>query len=110
FPIAPSQEVAVSLSAHKIPNYKYFPTHLMEGEGPRHWAQLRFLQACERLSIPQQLWPTFPGMKLPYEYHYNFGFADSFVAPAFSPLYESEQEWRKRAFQAFDEFIKKQAD
>jgi len=65
----------------------------MDRWGPREWARLRILQACERLEIPSKLWPNIPFPALPRPYQYEYRLSD---APAFNPLYESESEWRSR--------------
>jgi hypothetical protein len=93
----------------KIPPYRFFPTHLMEKEGPRHWAQLRLLQACERLKIPQELWPQFPKMVLPYEYGGGYVSDERYALPSFEYMYESEAEWKQRARADFEPFLKEQA-
>ena len=77
----------------------------MEKEGPRHWAQLRLLQACERLNIPKELWPQFPRLMLPYEYGGGYTTADTFALPSFEYLYESEAEWKQRARDEFETFL-----
>jgi hypothetical protein len=97
------------LSRFKIPQYRYFPTHLMESEGPKHWAQLRLLQACERINIPQQLWPKFSELRLPHEYGFRYAVGETLVIPSFNPLYESEAEWRDRAHGFLDKFLDKYA-
>ena len=94
-----------NLSRFKVFPYRYFPTHLMEKEGPRHWAQLRLLQACERLNIPKELWPQFPKLMLPHEYGGGYTYAERCALPTFEYLYESEAEWKQRARDEFEEFL-----
>lgn len=97
------------LASIVIPNYRYFPTHLLEKQGPRQWAQLRFLQACERLNTPRDLWPEFKDMSITPEYAQSYGVSDPFIVPPFNALYESEAEWRDRARQLFEEVLDGQA-
>ena len=94
-----------NLSGFKIPPYRYFPTHLMKKEGPRNWAQLRLLQACERLKIPKELWPQFPMLMLPHKYGGGYATVDQFALPTFEYLYESEAEWKQRARDEFGKFL-----
>jgi len=88
-----------------IPNFRYFPTHLWEKQGPKQWARFRFLQACERLKISSDLWPKFPGLELPREQEFPYTTGDTLSIPPFHPLYESEAEWRQRAQQFFGRFL-----
>jgi len=92
----------------EIPTYKYFPTHLMEKCGPREWARLRLLQACERLKIPGELWPVFPFPILPRPYNRFYPASECLSLPHFYPLYESEAEWKIRVQSSLDKFIKKE--
>src|ERR1017187_2884635 len=98
-----------NLSGFRIPPYRYFPTHLMKKEGPRNWAQLRLLQACERLAIPKEFWPQFPRLMLPHKYGGGYLTADRFALPTFEYLYESEGEWKHRARVEFEEFLEEHA-
>ena len=93
------------LSRFKIPPYRYFPTALLESEGPKHWAQLRLLQACERIDIPRKLWPKFSGLNLPPEYGFRYAIKEKMAIPPFSPLYESEAEWRARTHSDLDKLL-----
>jgi hypothetical protein len=97
------------LSDIKIPPYRYFSKHLMNVEGPKHWARIRFLQACERLDIPYKLWPEFAraAVKEPTEYGVEFTTAETFSLPAFHTWSESEDEWRARARAEFERFLEK---
>ena len=81
----------------------------MEQEGPKHWARLRLLQACERLKIPVKLWPEFGSLMLPREYKFHCCVGEKYEAPSFRRLYESESEWRQRARDDFEKFLDKHA-
>jgi hypothetical protein len=81
----------------------------METEGPRHWAQLRMLQACERLNIPEHLWPSFKDMRLPHKYGHSVLTKETLPLPRFELLYESEADWRARAHKALDALLDKAA-
>ena len=95
----------------EIPAYKYFPTHLMEHFGPKQWARLRILQACERLEIPVKLWPKFPFPQLPRRpYNHFYRASDRLSLPDFYPLYESEAEWKIRVQSDLDKFIDKELE
>jgi len=98
------------LSDIKIPPYKYFPTHVMDSEGPKQWARVRLLQACERLNIPNECWPKVT-VKEPKDYGYSYrcGRLQPLAFPSFFPLYESESEWRSRAQIIFNEFLNREA-
>jgi hypothetical protein len=91
-----------NLSKLQIPPFRYFPTHLLEKEGPRQWARLRILQACERLKIPQELWPKGFPIALPGEYEQQYRWHETYRLPSFRLLYESEAEWRNRAREEFE--------
>lgn len=97
------------LNSYKIPDYKYFPTDLMEKEGPKHWAKLRLLQAYERLNIPSNRWPKFPDLCLPHEYGMGYHPAGGISVLPFHPLYETEAEWRRRCRKVFERFLNEQA-
>jgi len=73
----------------------------MDKCGPKQWARLRILQACERLEIPVKLWPKIPFPNIPRPYYHMYRLPD---APPFHPLYESESEWRERV----DAFVNSQ--
>jgi hypothetical protein len=99
-----------SLAYFDIPDFRYFPAHLMETQGPKQWAKMRFLQACERLTIPKELWPKFQDINLPVgQYSLTFRPGDSYRFPEFNVLYESEAEWRARARKLFEIELDKRA-
>lgn len=98
-----------SLSRFKIPPYRYFPTALLESEGPKHWAQMRLLQACERIDIPRKLWPKFSGLNLPPEYGFRYAIKEKMAIPPFNPLYESEAEWRARTHSDLEKLLDRYA-
>jgi hypothetical protein len=97
------------LSSYKVPDYKYFPTNLMESEGPKHWAQLRFLQACERLNIPRDQWPSFPKMRLPHAYGLAFVPNGIMRLRSINPMYETEAEWRASCREDLERFLDEEA-
>ncbi len=94
-----------SFASFTIPNFRYFPTHLWEKQGPKQWARFRFLQACERLNIPSDRWPKFANLDLPREQAFSYLTRDTLSIPSFFPLHESEAEWRQRAQELFDAFL-----
>ena len=96
------------LSDLKIPPFRYFPTDLLEKQGPKQWARLRLLQACERLKIPHAEWPPFKGVGLAPEYDQSYGSQIPFFLPDFHGLYETEAEWRERARLSFEAFLDEQ--
>jgi hypothetical protein len=81
----------------------------MEEQGPRHWAQLRLLQACERLRIPSEFWPRFPDLALPRKYSNGYITSERYALPCFEVLYESEAEWKQRARDGFEKFLEQEA-
>jgi len=82
----------------------------MDKEGPKEWAKLRLLQACERLNIPEKLWPTFQGgLRLPAHYGFEYLTKDTLPISAFHPLYESEAEWRQRARDELEKILESNA-
>jgi hypothetical protein len=97
-----------SFASLEIPDFKYFPTLLMDKQGPKQWARFRLLQACERLKISSELWPRFKDLDIPrQQYSHTQQIAQSFSVPAFHRLYESESEWRERAHGELDLFLDK---
>jgi len=67
-------------------------------------------QACHRLKIPQDRWPTFPGgLIVRSESHIRHEFP-AFELPIFEELQESLIDWQKRADKLFkehcDSFVK----
>jgi hypothetical protein len=92
----------------EIPAYKYFPTHLMERCGPKQWARLRILQACERLEIPVKLWPKFPFPVMPRRYNHFYRASGTAPLPDFFPLHESEAEWKVKAQSFLGELVEKE--
>jgi hypothetical protein len=77
-------------------------------QGPKQWAQLRFLQACERLDIPSRLCPRFPNFHPPMrDYQHSYRPPERFQLPEFNVLNESEAEWRERARKLFEEMLDK---
>ena len=97
------------LSDLKIPPFRYFATDLLEKQGPKQWARLRLLQACERLGIPPTEWPPIKGIGLAPEYDQSYSTKIPFFLPAFHGLYESEAEWRERSRKEFEVFMDEQA-
>jgi hypothetical protein len=94
-----------------IPNFRYFPSLLMDKQGPKQWARFRLLQACERLKIRSDLWPKFTDLDLPrQQYAFSQHVALPFPIPAFHRLYESESEWRERVHKDLNLFLDKYAD
>jgi hypothetical protein len=63
------------------------------------------MQACERLEIPQALWPKFAGLHLPHEYQEKYTTEESFPMTVFNVLYETENEWRQRARVDFETYM-----
>jgi hypothetical protein len=99
-----------SFSNLPIPDFRYFPTHLLETSGPKQWARIRFLQACERTKIPPKLWPIFSDLGFPREHHHAYGIVgEAFQITQFNVLHESEAEWRERTRQLFEKFLDKKA-
>jgi hypothetical protein len=92
-----------------VPQYRYFPAHLKETHGPKQWARLRILQACERLDIPAKLWPKFLGFQLPRPYQLILSVKDHPEFPSFRPLIETIAEWKERCRPALEKFIDEQA-
>jgi hypothetical protein len=96
-----------SVLDYKIPDYIYYPTKLLT-RGTRDWARVRFLQACHRLGISQDLWPDFRSLSLPPKVHIT-KIPLPFTAPEINILEEGAVEWRKKANRAFqkhcDEFM-----
>ncbi len=80
----------------------------MDSEGPKHWARLRLLQACERLEIPEKLWPWRKAIKIPREYGMSFRVDDRLALPSFFPLYETESDWKARCRGFLEEFMDRQ--
>ena len=95
----------LNLSDIPVPQYKYFPTHLLESRGPRQWARLRLLQACERLKIPNVQWPKFEAPELPRPQDYRYMVSSSPSLPAYLPLEETEAEWKARVHLSVNVFI-----
>ncbi|HUA21732.1 MAG TPA: hypothetical protein VMB25_23465 [Bryobacteraceae bacterium] len=100
----------LSLASLEIPNFRYFPTHLLEKRGPKQWARLRILQACERLDIPQKLRPKFPFPELPRPQYHHYLVSGPLSLPSYFPLYESEGEWKAKAQRFFDEFVERELE
>jgi hypothetical protein len=106
----------LSLSVFRIPRYKYYPTHLMDECGPEQWERLKILQACERLDIPDKLWPKIPMPQLPRGFSVR-----SYLPikekrlleldfPPFSWLEDSISEWKKECHKCFDKYLQEYAD
>jgi len=93
----------------RIPPFKYFPTDLMDQQGPRLWARIRLLQACKRLKLPRQLWPELDVFITPLHYGYSHRTQGLFSIPEYFPMYESEAEWKARAHVALDTFMEPHA-
>jgi hypothetical protein len=92
-----------------VPQYRYFPTHLKETRGPKQWARLRILQACERLDIPGKLWPKFPDFQLPRPYSLAFQVKEHPELPPFLPLIETASQWKERCRPVLNRFVNEQA-
>jgi hypothetical protein len=92
----------------KVPMYKYFPAHLMGRVGPQQWARLRLLHACERLKIPNTLWPRWP-LELPRRQEHVFPFKKQLDLPPFRPLEETIPEWKARCQLVFETFFHERA-
>lgn len=92
-----------------VPVFKYFPTELMGRCGPEQWARLRLLHACERLKIPNELWPKIKFPEMPRASNYGYSVNEQFQPPTFNALYESESEWRERAHADLDTLLDKHA-
>jgi hypothetical protein len=88
---------ALSLKYFTIPDFLYFPAHLFDKQGPKQWARMRIMQACERLNVPAHRCPKFADLDLPRRYGMNYLVKESLSIQSFHPLYESEAEWRDRA-------------
>jgi hypothetical protein len=99
----------VPISDIKIPSFKYFPTQQLETQGPKQWARIRLLQACEKLEIPQHLWPDFDMLSLTPDYEQSIEKIDPFFLPPFQMLHETEAEWKDRARTKFEEFLEAHA-
>lgn len=97
------------LSDIKIPPFRLFPTHLMEKEGPREWAKVRLLQACERLKIPLDLWPKFQSLREPPEYETTYQTHAKFELPLYNPTYQTEEQWVNICRQEFEKFLERWA-
>lgn len=75
-----------------------------------NWARIRILQACERLRIPEHLWPSFRSTVVATDPHgFSFKFGPAFALPDFDALRETEGEWRSKALAAFNTFLNEQA-
>lgn len=81
----------------------------METRGPKQWARLRILQACERLDIPEKLWPELRDFQLPRPYSLAFPVKGHPELPPFLPLVETISEWKERCRPALDRFVNEQA-
>lgn len=94
----------MSIFSFEIPPFKYFPNSLWEREGPKQWARIRLLQACDRLQIDKDKWPEFEGhITTPHAYEQSYKWPKSYTLPKFHALYESPAEWKARAQTDFDE-------
>lgn len=94
------------LRDYELPDYLYYPTELMPN-GTRDWARVLFLQACERLNIPQGLWPTFSEpLRLPGRASNLFQMAP-FISPPFDELRDSPGEWLENSMRLFKEHCAK---
>jgi hypothetical protein len=93
---------SISLSSFTIPEFKYFPTHLMDKSGPKFWARMRILQACERLEIPQTLWPQIPLPRLPLRNELAYRLNAQIDFPPFLPLQQTIAEWKSECQKVFD--------
>jgi hypothetical protein len=86
-----------------LPNFRYFPAALMEDCGPREWARIRLIQACERLDIDRKLWPKLKVLRSPGKLIYEF-ISPSFKPPDFDAFTLSPKEWFQLASVAFRKF------
>jgi hypothetical protein len=82
----------------------------MEKHGPKQWARMRILQACERLEIPETLWPKFPFPELPRQYIHLYPAKPVLRIPSFFPLYESESDWKGKVQQFVNMFVDRELD
>lgn len=80
----------------------------MESRGPKQWARIRLLHACDRLDIPAKLWPKFP-LHYPRLNYVLRHIQNDLELPPFMPLQESLAEWRGRCQKAFDKFFEEEA-
>lgn len=80
----------------------------MERCGPKQWARLRILQACERLKIPVEIWPKFPLPELPRPYCHFYRASEPLKLPHFLPLQESEADWKTRVQSRLDELVEQE--
>ena len=96
-----------SFPGYQPPNYLYYPTHSLPN-GTRDWTRVRLLQACERLAIPNNLWPQFKSIRLGDAT--NVTPVPAFVPPPFNYLSESIVEWRSAAEKSFREHCDKFAE
>ena len=87
---------------YKLPEYRYYPAKLLPN-GSRDWSRVRFLQACERLKIPEDRWPQFTeALNLPGQSPARYGVTSTpFPVPHFDVLRDSATEWRARAEEVF---------
>lgn len=100
------------LREYEIPHYRYYPTKLLP-DGTRDWSRVRFLQACERLGIPESRWPNFDNFVLPSKEGHAYLPAPPFRTPSFNVFFDSDMSWREKAESLFrqhcDTFLKKVA-
>lgn len=94
------------LSEYELPDYRYYPKKLLAA-GTRDWSRVRFLQACDRLKIPYDLWPRFQHLKLPAKGVRAYIRAHPFALPPFDVLRDSDAEWRARAEDLFRQYCEK---
>lgn len=97
---------------YEVPAYRYYPTRLLKN-GTRDWSRVRFLQACERLRIPYDLWPQFEPLHIPVNTAAHVH-ALPFTAPPFDVLQDNATAWREEAEELFrqhcDGFLKAVSD
>jgi hypothetical protein len=96
----------LSFESFTVPDFRYFPTHLLEKQGPKQWARFKFLYACQRLRIAKELWPRFQ-LGYPRPIRHSYLVADTLSIPSYELLYESEAEWRKRAHELLEKLLDK---
>jgi hypothetical protein len=90
----------------EIPEYRYFPGGWPESWGQQAWSQLKFLETCRRLEIPEDKIPkfqvnrSFEGALRNYRADY---FPTPFEPPPFNVTQDSATSWRASAEAMFRE-------
>jgi hypothetical protein len=71
---------------------------------------MRLLQACERLKIPNQLWPKIPFPVLPRQQIHLYRTNGPLHLPNFFPLYETEAQWKAKVQLFVDDFVRRETN